>query len=819
MPLDEKIASAVVQKLLEREPVMISKLIAQVADELSIRLDDDREPLSARVGDRAPRLDPLVKSTDSPINSNSVDLSQAYELANQTGHQSISQDSGKDHEYEAAVDMQAAYAIEHWLKSKKKRTLSEQQEAALRRDARAIVDHQRKWAAMIPEPAAATRLVATPVANEPSKSPEMSRHPIARVASRGRESILVYPGRRVAESRLAPELTAHLNTQMRRYLGRDLMELREGLTGSSRELAAQAQIVGRSLADEPDSLRAFILLVIVPTLERLEAGRSAPTSLQRAGDAKKLAEHLEGLTDVASGSFQQVPIRHATDNLYDTMVVLRQTLGELPPAEWPLGMWQTQANLAGYLMRTELPHWRRLAVYLYLELLEILAARPPAAKDPLRDAGFRMIQVCANNASNAVDDLRDGDERESSEELLKLRYELTRVATVLGTATLKWPRRAETETVQALTRFFAGPADHPFGARNAKPIKPHSRWAVALDEAMRSPGAWLGSVRQQPFLLAYLEAAAAVVRMAHVERRREAPSCLFNCGVSLLRLSGVERRGEVMIARLVVNLLGLRCALHETETTPEEVFVTRDGLDCAVNFFGAAAGYAEWSDADRRALREFARGMLNIQPELPPRVALEYQRLAASFEELMLDVYEETPGTRSPSLSRLRDLVDLLLGHFSIESARPPEAMAQAAYPMPCPAPIWPGDEPLATLPEMLIWALSTVTESSTATDATDHPFVDPFPILDQVADFCRDIVQEADNPTNAFIQRMASLWSGEAERAAAPQMESSQVATHPAVRAGVASEEEWARMAEACHAPPRMPLSRWFAETELDWI
>lgn len=161
--------------------------------------------------------------------------------------------------------------------------------------------------------------------------------------------------------------------------------------------------------------------------------------------------------------------------------------------------------------------------------------------------------------------------------------------------------------------------------------------------------------------MSFFEACGAVCRLGFTESEanQNAASSFFNAGVELLRgkNAGTFRATELAVVtrlRVVVNALGLWWALHFGESEIERALTVGDGLDCAVNLFGALTdAQGNWP---KEAASTIANFVFAFRGRLPGTEA-DFFRLGNSLRELGLTRIEASDALRPQAVKALEDLI------------------------------------------------------------------------------------------------------------------------------------------------------------------
>jgi hypothetical protein len=305
---------------------------------------------------------------------------------------------------------------------------------------------------------------------------------------------------------------------------------------------------------------------------------------------------------------------------------LRACLDKQPQAERSEGWAQTLAGLGDWLTHSEVRDCILHGLLYYHQVLSRGMA-----------CGRRRLHVVGNNLASHLADLgRAGDDKGA------LRV-CNRIHALSITAVLWGERPPEDEQVVAKGLLSALGAPGSPAADAATPVKALLHMAnIAGGWQYLHPAVVGASLDHDVRWLMVLEATAGAVgtRLYPREDYPRIAAAFFNAGISVLRLGRVEWAD----ARMGLNALGLLWSLRIAEGDAMLALADYNGLDCAVNLYGAAAQVAGLGEPTMATLRQLASVLAPMEETLPSQKQIEYERLRGSWRELRL-----RPGAAGPA--------------------------------------------------------------------------------------------------------------------------------------------------------------------------
>jgi hypothetical protein len=287
--------------------------------------------------------------------------------------------------------------------------------------------------------------------------------------------------------------------------------------------------------------------------------------------------------------------------------------------------------------------------------------------------------------------------------------------------------------------------------------------------------------------VAYFEACAGVLRVALGEADRAASS-FFNAGVSLLRAreQGSPRR-QFALARLLLNTFGLQWALVLNSQDIRVALTTGDGMDCAVNLFGAAVDVSTvppgLKPEAKNAIANLAGVVGDMESQLVPDglvESMEFGRLRRSWDRLGLSV--------EPRRSTLDTWVDICTRIIQAVETELFPAKAQLADA---------GSGNASELavssdvksPEKTSFDMAAAMRSTailTRRIFEESLFEDPRPQRDELWQVLGEMAKQMDDPVGMFQAAYAPYMEG----AGADELGSSHAS--PLIDAGIVTQEQW---------------------------
>jgi hypothetical protein len=410
----------------------------------------------------------------------------------------------------------------------------------------------------------------------------------------------------------------------------DVREVIEGdLPRVNLIIAARAD----QLAQSPSDLEAFIRGTVAKTIASLEA----------RGEADR-----EGLTDAVIAAFG--PLRRRV------RVGVAESLFRYLSSQSSGRAFEyfVTATMVADLTATSPAAVEERAVpaaFMYHFVLANVLTMLPAPDDD-QSAASAMVATCAVNLATLLEQIvqRSGVDRPPG---------LLQVLRALGTIRVAWTHAAEQG---ADLSGIANALDLPGEPSTSVPI---------IAEMGAVSGAW--SVGRDPVVTAYVEAASAIANAALGDPNKT-PARLFNAGVSLQR---VARQPDVVVARLLVNLLGLRWALW-LDPRLDAALLEHDGLDCIVNFFGELVDAQRISLSIPSAGRELASDLAGLPRLLQsiPSLEVDLARIRNATRTLGLTAQP----AQTPTTERISDLTLQLICELGGIQAVPRDTEDRATW-------------------------------------------------------------------------------------------------------------------------------------------
>lgn len=406
----------------------------------------------------------------------------------------------------------------------------------------------------------------------------------------------------------------------------------KGLSGNVQELVLQLLARVTALKHDATGLVRMLENDLVPTIARLERdGRTTPEELVDVVFAP-----LNGLRFLS-------PAR-----LIELVGALRGVLESQEPQARQKGYYTTRAGLAQWLTSAGAgDHLTLETVVFYYH--EILSLGPTRLGDP------ELVRNVANNLAAALAEYwRDAPDPLQGEVLSRIQSlaivgalraqpgfesgEVAKVVEGILEATGLFQGKESSIELQSYARAIMQIANVPSSWRSV---------SRQIDGENGSPTATVAVSVHGEDWMTVMSVVAAVLRMAANGRneRDEIPSALFNAGVALLRVEREKGRSNLTAplkrARLAVNSCGLAWALTYGDDW-DEALVNLNGLDCAVNFFGAVADVGDDAvQKARRGLQRLAGGLFAVRARLDERTRDEFFRLERSLAQINIRTQPE----------------------------------------------------------------------------------------------------------------------------------------------------------------------------------
>ena len=403
------------------------------------------------------------------------------------------------------------------------------------------------------------------------------------------------------------------------------------LQGDVNLVAAQAGFLAAQVRGDTEALRRLLLQTIAPTITRLEeAGEGTPE------------RRLDAVIHVLAAR----PPAECTRMLREFVAGLRGYLGRQEKNDRRSGFYQTFGALGDLLNGPDEQACKLQAGFYYHEVASEIYLRwedegfaQSEIYERLRNAMHNMatqieVSLSRRQAEGSGDEGHAEDAppaaRARSRRARQLHQTVTGLRRVAAAMEIV---RSDLDSPQA--RYCAdlfrqawigrSPAGRQSGALA------WVRYARLADYLMLVPGTWRGVEGCEWLQIAYMEALAGLVRLTDPESHSRVGAAFFNAGVSLLRLEESSQTNYVL-ARCLLNALGLWWAVHLCSEGLLEALVEYDALDCAVNLLGA--GHELDPDPQERSDWSRLAGMIVGFERALPDKHVDFFRIRRSTQHL-----------------------------------------------------------------------------------------------------------------------------------------------------------------------------------------
>ena len=378
---------------------------------------------------------------------------------------------------------------------------------------------------------------------------------------------------------------------------------------------------------DSSTIEQFMRDVLAPTIDRLE--REGRVTAEERSDI--VGSTLFPLRrDPAAGTLALAVVRH---------------LHTQPPDQRGAGWFATVANMGGVVTGVRDRDRSEAGVAVYHLVLSGLRQTAESSSEFLTGGNARL--AVNNSAFNGAAAMADMLQRERLGHSNPAAMRVLRQLKVISGATVR-DQGVDRAVGLAVLEALALPADDPVAA------------ITALVDMGAVAGAWQADLTGQ----ARLEAASGTADAATADPR-DAAGRLFNAGVSLGRRED-RRSPEVVLRRMLLNVLGLRLSLGRSEDVVTDL-VEFSGLDCAVNLVAAYNEYRGFEGRPNDAVHDLVRRLvaLGSWPPLAGRApAVDLARLRNVGTEIGISAARtaeapQLPGPVQSAIDALRVMLDL----------------------------------------------------------------------------------------------------------------------------------------------------------------
>lgn len=273
------------------------------------------------------------------------------------------------------------------------------------------------------------------------------------------------------------------------------------------------------------------------------------------------------------------------------------------------------------------------------------------------------------------------------------------------------------------------------------------------------------------------------------EDRERVAAAFFNAGVSLLR---DDEATSLVLLRITANALGMIWAFRIAGDNPSQALGELNGIDCAVNLFGALSKNSEARTAPeyRTLCQDLCNALQAWRDRLPSPKKAEYFRLESSWREIGINARRLSSPPSSGEFIGLT--MKTLAWVLSSELPRETEAAL-------------------------------TGNDDNSAADATLRLALFALGIVDRESrDTCiRDLFAIAESLLELRAQGVEAAWQHLYGEWAIPSGGAAVDArANPYVAAGLLTPDEWTALAKEARGPEVTSLAEWLKrEGTLSWL